>query len=176
MPRCNDALRTVLGACEQTCRRFTHRTVDDVRLHGLPRLDLDPDRHIAVYPASMSNAPAWTSAGVALLAFLSASIFGYLNLQRAKRGPQGTVRWALDRESENRVALINTGSADAFDVRVEIATGSRVDGETAFDVFAIGQRASYLVLKMWGDTNNGVQVTWSDKKRKKSHEWRSDLP
>lgn len=128
--------------------------------------------NLALTPAETA---AWTSAGIALLALIAVVVFGVLNLRRAARGPEGSPKWSVEHSVKARYELVQTGTADALDVRVEFEGAPRVDGERQFDVFAINQRASYVVMTSWGSGTPNITVSWQPRKGPR-REWISDLP
>ena len=128
-----------------------------------------------IIAAAESNAASIWAAVFAGVAAAAAITFGVLNLRRAARGPEGSPSWSLEHKDKSRYTLVQDGTAPAFDVSIEVTGGSRVDGVTEFERFEVGQRASLLITGSLGSKRARVIVSWQDRKRKR-HEWDSDLP
>ncbi len=118
---------------------------------------------------------AWTSAAIAAVALVAVVVFGLLNLRQARRGPDGSPRWALEPGPRGRVDLVNVGSAEAFDVHIKVDDAVGADGKTQFKVFSAGQRASFIVASGIGSPEPKVQVEYADR-RGRRNSWVSDIP
>lgn len=118
---------------------------------------------------------AWTSAAIAFAALVAVIVFGVLNLRQARRGPAGAVRWHLERTGKSRVEVLNAGTVDARNVTVVVEGSIRTWGESAFEVFAAGQRAAYVIATGMGAGQPEVRITWTNPDGAHK-DWRSDLP
>jgi hypothetical protein len=106
---------------------------------------------------------AWTSAAIAALAVVAVVVFGVLNLRQARRGSDGSPRWALESGPRGRLDLVNVGAADALDVHIKVDDAVGADGKTQFKVFSAGQRASFIVASGIGSPEPKVQVEYADR-------------
>ena len=98
----------------------------------------------------MTQPQTWTGVILPATAIVVTVVMGLVNRAQTRRGPTRSVRWTVDHTEKSRYQLSNTGTADAFMVKVEFEGGSRTDGEEQFDRFAPGQRASYLITQNFG--------------------------
>ena len=128
----------------------------------------------------MTQPQTWTGVILPATAIVVTVVMGLVNRAQTRRGPTRSVRWTVDHTEKSRYQLSNTGTADAFMVKVAVEGGSPIHGEEQFDRFAPGQRASYLITQMFGQDDPRMRVTWQgpprSSKRHTRHEWTTDLP
>jgi hypothetical protein len=132
-----------------------------------------------------SSLADWVAAIAAIGAFLAAILFGWLNLVRARKGPNSAPQWSARPTSTSRQRFeVVLAGAPAYDVEIVLDEWVRHTGDTEFEVFSVGQATS-LIAMLGIDQADGwpsVQVRFATRPRvrwwfpPKRHTWKSSIP
>lgn len=120
---------------------------------------------------------AWTSASIAAAGIVVGLVFGIRNLRQARRGPDGYPAWTIERpHPRGGFVLVNTGTADATDVRLELEDVDRVEGQSTWDVFHKGVRCELTILYTDRSVRPRITVHYAGPNKKPATWGPSDLP
>lgn len=101
------------------------------------------------------------------------ALFNEIATGVARRG--GT--WILEPLGEGRYSMLNGSDHDTFNVRVQVAGASRVDGlKVPIVRIAAGEAVTFSITRSWGTGSPTLRVSWGNDEAGAAQEtWERDL-